>query len=166
MFSLFDEQGRPSQRLIELSIEAAEQMLELQLEEDRPGEECRLLAGLMLALAPKKTVIIGQDNSTAKRVIQKHLPAGGEVLTVESDLLDVSGAADADFILIQGPADGEFEAWAFEELGNVRFYKQPIVMLNDTRLWPMLRFCRNLRYPKLDMTSFGRWSGTLLVELV
>jgi hypothetical protein len=39
-------------------------------------------------------------------------------------------------------------------------------MFDDTRLWSMLRFWRQLPYPKMDLTSFGHWSGTGLVELV
>jgi hypothetical protein len=38
-------------------------------------------------------------------------------------------------------------------------------MFDDTRLPSMLKFWRELDYPKLDFTSFGHWSGTGLVEL-
>ena len=64
-----------------------------------------------------------------------------------------------------GPADGEFEKRVLEDLARIKFSKPPIVMMNDTRRWEMLRLVREIRHPKLDMTSFGRWTGTLLVEL-
>jgi hypothetical protein len=162
LFSLFEEPGRPTQRLIELGIEAAERTVGIDLPESRPGDELRLLAGLMQALAPKNVLIVGDDSSPARRIIERFLPQGSRVATTAGPI-DVSAAAD--FILLQGPADGEFEARVFAELSKLRFASPPIVMLNDTRLWPMLRFCRQIKHPKLDLTSFGRWSGTLLVEL-
>jgi hypothetical protein len=72
---------------------------------------------------------------------------------------------EAEFVLISGPADGKFESGVLAQLAGVPFTRSPIVMLNDTRRWEMLRFCRDISYPKVDMTSFGRWTGTLLVEL-
>ena len=40
----------------------------------------------------------------------------------------------------------------------------PIVMLDDIRLWRMLSFWQDIPRPKLDLTSFGHWSGTGLVD--
>jgi hypothetical protein len=77
----------------------------------------------------------------------------------------VSEVGEAEFILVSGVGDGKFEDGVLERLGGMKFERPPIVMFNDTRKWEMLRFCREIRYPKLDMTSFGRWTGTMLVEL-
>lgn len=35
---------------------------------------------------------------------------------------------------------------------------------DDIRLWNMLRIWREIRLPKMDMTSFGPWCGTGLCE--
>jgi hypothetical protein len=37
-------------------------------------------------------------------------------------------------------------------------------MFDDIRFWNMLRIWRNVAAPKLDITSFGHWSGTGLVD--
>jgi hypothetical protein len=37
-------------------------------------------------------------------------------------------------------------------------------MFDDIRLWNMLRTWRTINRPKLDLTSFGHWSGTGLVD--
>ena len=158
MFSLFDEPGRPTQRLIELALDAVERaMKDVEVEGSVwPGEELRLLGGLMLAMRPKVVVEIGSSNAKASEVMKKFLPEGARI---------VSEVAGAEFILVRGPGDGKFEEQVLEQLGGLKFEEPPIVMFNDTRRWEMLRFCREIRNPKLDMTSFGRWTGTLLVEL-
>jgi hypothetical protein len=158
IMSVYDEAGWASPRLIELAIAAAERaMNEVQVEGSPwPGEELRLLGGLMLAMRPKVVAEIGSSNARASEVMKSYLPEGGKL---------VSEAAGAEFILVSGPADGKFEAKVLDELGRMKFDQPPIVMFNDTRKWEMLRFVREIRYPKLDMTSFGRWTGTMLVEL-
>ena len=159
LFSLFDESGRPSQRLIELAIDAVERaMKDVQVEGSIwPGEELRLIGGLMLAMKPKQVAGIGEANDKAWEMMKKYLPEGGRI---SGELVG------AEFILVNGPGDGKFEEGVLRQLAALKFERAPIVMFNDTRKWEMLRFCREISYPKLDMTSFGRWTGTMLVELV
>src|SRR5438552_13752888 len=79
LFSLFDESGRPSQRLIELGIDAVERAMK-DVEAPNsiwPGEELGLIGGLMLALRPKVAVIIGEPNDRASEIMEKYLPEGG-----------------------------------------------------------------------------------------
>jgi hypothetical protein len=49
-------------------------------------------------------------------------------------------------------------------LRTIRFDAPPILVLDDVRLWTMLKFWRELALPKLDFTSFGHWSGTGLAD--
>jgi hypothetical protein len=70
----------------------------------------------------------------------------------------------AEFIFIDGPKDNNFEWRLLEYFKSARFEKSPILMFDDTRLWSMLKFWRELPYPKLDLTSFGHCSGTGLVQ--
>jgi hypothetical protein len=49
----------------------------------------------------------------------------------------------------------------FEAVGLQR---EPVVMFDDIRLWNMLPFWQEIDRPKLDLTSFGHWSGTGLVD--
>jgi predicted O-methyltransferase YrrM len=69
-----------------------------------------------------------------------------------------------EFLFIDGPKDNNFEWRLLEYLKTVNFRKPPILVFDDTRLWSMLKFWRELPYPKLDLTSFGHSSGTGLVQ--
>ena len=70
----------------------------------------------------------------------------------------------AEFMFIDGPKDNKFEWTLLEYLKTAKFRKAPLLMFDDTRLWSMLKFWRELPYPKLDLTSFGHSSGTGLVQ--
>jgi hypothetical protein len=72
----------------------------------------------------------------------------------------------AEFLFIDAPKDGVFEYRLMEHFGRLSFARRPIVWFDDTKLWSMLRFWRELAYPKLDLTSFGSWSGSGVVEMV
>lgn len=47
---------------------------------------------------------------------------------------------------------------------TLSFNKMPVVVLNEIRTLPMLRVWRKLSHSKLDMTSFGHWTGTGMIE--
>ena len=162
IYSLYDEQARPTQRLLDLAIDSVERAMKDV--HDRatvwPGEELCLIGGLVLAMRPKVVAQIGR-NERASELVKKYLEAG-TLKTVDRISNEI---ADAELILVNGPADGEFEKAVLDDLGRVKFAKPPIVMLNDTRRWEMLRLVRSIHYPKLDMTSFGRWTGTMLLEI-
>ena len=83
-----------------------------------------------------------------------------QVLARHRDLLE-----SADFMLIDAPKDGVFEYKLIEHFQTMRFPKCPIILWDDTRLWSMLKFWRILPWPKLDVTSFGAWSGSGLCEI-
>ena len=70
----------------------------------------------------------------------------------------------ADFIFIDGPKDGVTEPRFLEAIGSIELPRNPIVMFDDIRVLNMVDFWRRLRRPKLDLTSFGHWSGTGLVD--
>ena len=160
--SVYDEEARPTQRLVDLAIEAVERaMKNVQLRGTVwPGEELCLIGGLMLAMRPRVVVQIG-SNEKASEVVKKYLE-GGRYQHLDRVGQEIS---EADLILIDGPADGEFEKRVLDDLARLKFAKPPIVMLSDTRRWEMLRFVRSIRFPKLDMTSFASWTGTMLVEM-
>lgn len=70
----------------------------------------------------------------------------------------------ADFIFIDAAKDGVMEQKFIDNLKPLRFKNAPIVMFDDIRVWNMLAIWRRLDRPKLDLTSFGHWSGTGLVD--
>jgi predicted O-methyltransferase YrrM len=88
------------------------------------------------------------DDLQSPTVVQKHLE------TLEN----------ADFIFIDAAKDGVMEQRFIDNLKPLRFKNAPIVMFDDIRVWNMLAIWRRLDRPKLDLTSFGHWSGTGLVD--
>ena len=71
---------------------------------------------------------------------------------------------EADLIFCDGPKDGKFEQIFLDLMYQIKLPKNPIVVFDDIRLMNMLRIWRNIKLPKLDVTSFGHWSGTGLVD--
>ncbi|MFZ5443816.1 MAG: methyltransferase [Myxococcota bacterium] len=71
---------------------------------------------------------------------------------------------NADFIFVDAAKDGVMEQRFIENFRRLRFKNSPIVMFDDIRVWNMLAIWRRLDRPKLDLTSFGHWSGTGLVD--
>ncbi len=71
--------------------------------------------------------------------------------------------AQADLIFADGPKDGVFEYKLARLLDTLTFAKPPTVIFDDIRDHNMLRFWRELDKPKLDISSFGHWTGTGLV---
>jgi hypothetical protein len=72
--------------------------------------------------------------------------------------------ADCDLIFIDGPKNIIFEKTLFAFLENIRLKKDMVMLVDDIRVWNMLAIWRNIARPKLDITSFGHWSGTGLID--
>lgn len=93
--------------------------------------------------------------------------AGGRIQQRIGDLSDPEVFAqhrdvllEADLVFMDAPKDGVFEP-AFLELA-VPLWRgsRRLLVIDDIRLAPMLQLWRDLPFPKLDLTSFGHWSGT------
>jgi predicted O-methyltransferase YrrM len=106
-----------------------------------------------------KTLLTPEDFEDGTLVQYVEDLADPEVLNRRRTLLEC-----ADLIFIDGPHDGETEAAMVANLRTIRFDAPPILVLDDVRLWTMLKFWRELALPKLDFTSFGHWSGTGLAD--
>lgn len=72
--------------------------------------------------------------------------------------------AEAGLIFVDGPKDGTTETLFLGHLAAVAFRRAPIVVFDDIRLMSMLAIWRGIARPKMDLTSFGHWSGTGLVD--
>jgi predicted O-methyltransferase YrrM len=71
---------------------------------------------------------------------------------------------EADLLFVDGPKDGSWEA-AFCELVLPKLTDRArLVVFDDIRLLEMVQLWRDLPFPKLDLTSFGHWSGTGLLQ--
>jgi hypothetical protein len=73
---------------------------------------------------------------------------------------------EADFIMCDGPKDGIFERTFLSKLSTLQFPSKPRWLLLDDIKWiteqPLWRLISS---PKVDLTSFGHFSGTGLVDI-
>ncbi len=97
------------------------------------------------------------DGTLAQRLADLSLPS---VFARYAGML-----AQAEMIFIDGPKDGTTEPRLLDNLRTIPFRPGvPLVVLDDIRLWNMLGIWRDTPYSKLDLTSFGHYAGTGLVE--
>ncbi|HYE19465.1 MAG TPA: hypothetical protein VEA69_13525 [Tepidisphaeraceae bacterium] len=71
----------------------------------------------------------------------------------------------AEFFFVDGPKNIEYETALMAQLATIKYTTPPIMLWDDTRLAGMVKYWRELKHPTLDLTSFGHWSGTGLLEL-
>lgn len=71
---------------------------------------------------------------------------------------------EADIVFMDALKDGKQEYQFLENFSRLQFKKKCLFIFDDIRLWNMLDIWYNMDKPKLDLTSFGHWSGTGLVE--
>jgi predicted O-methyltransferase YrrM len=72
--------------------------------------------------------------------------------------------AEAELVFVDGPKDGSTEAAFLDLLATIPFRRNPIIIFDDIRLMNMVFVWRSIQRPKMDLTSFGHWSGTGLVD--
>jgi predicted O-methyltransferase YrrM len=70
----------------------------------------------------------------------------------------------ADIIFMDALKDGVQEYQFLKNFATIQFTQKCLFIFDDIRLWNMLDIWYHMDKPKLDMTSFGHWSGTGLVE--
>lgn len=72
----------------------------------------------------------------------------------------------ADFIMCDGPKDNRFEPIFLRQLSQVSMpCKRRWLLLDDIRFMDMIGLWRAIQSPKIDLTSFGHFSGTGLVDI-
>lgn len=96
---------------------------------------------------------------------------GGRVRQVLHDISAPGGIAphralfeSADLIFVDGPKDGRTEAAILQNLATLALSPEVVVMFDDIRVVNMVDVWRRIARPKMDLTSFGHWSGTGLVD--
>lgn len=70
----------------------------------------------------------------------------------------------AELIFVDAAKDGAMEERLLRLWQGVAFQRKPVFVFDDIRLWNMLKVWRQMAWPKLDLTSFGHWTGTGLAE--
>lgn len=69
---------------------------------------------------------------------------------------------EADIFFIDGPKNGVFEQLFLKLFFQFR-KKTCILVFDDIRLLHMIELWRSLNFKKIDLTSFGHWTGTGIV---
>jgi predicted O-methyltransferase YrrM len=72
--------------------------------------------------------------------------------------------AEADVFFVDAAKDGVLERRILENLETIGLKPGALVIFDDIRLWNMLSIWRDIRHPKLDLTSFGHWTGTGFID--
>lgn len=82
----------------------------------------------------------------------------------EQSQAQIATLQEADFIFVDAAKDGEMEQAFCDLFDSIQFTNSPIIFFDDIRFANMVTIWRGIRHPKLDLTSFGHWSGTGVVE--
>ena len=106
--------------------------------------------------------VLRKDDFADGRLVQ-HLDdlSTAEGLRAHRELL-----SEADLIFVDAAKDGRQERRFLANFDEVDFRRPPVIVFDDVRLWNMLVIWREIERPKLDLTSFGHWTGTGLVDWV
>lgn len=70
----------------------------------------------------------------------------------------------ADLIFVDGPKDGRTEADILANLATLNLSRDVVIVFDDIRVVNMIDIWRRIGQPKMDLTSFGHWSGTGLID--
>lgn len=155
-----------------------------------PGEHYRLLKALAKNLNPKKIVEVGTYTGMGTLALNQGCPTA-ELFTFDIipwnqfdthlDPIDATQLVDdlsdpevfkehfdiinnADLMFVDAPKDGKFE-YAFAELLTQLTPKEKrVIVFDDIRFNNMMLLWRGVKSPKLDISSFGHWSGTGMVD--
>lgn len=179
---------------LELSIFAGRGSVECRWFEIWPGEHYRLLAALVRILSPKIVVEIGTFTGMGALALAQEIGAGhvhsfdlvpwqsiastwlqaDDFRNITQHLADLGEPAvfrryadllsAADLIFVDGPKDRRFEPAFITQLGQLTTKSNLVVVFDDVRQLAMLKPWWEMKRPKLDLTSFGHWSGTGLVD--
>ena len=97
---------------------------------------------------------------------------GGRISQVVGDLSDdtvfeqnIAVLNSADVIFMDAPKDDLFEYKMAEKFSMLRKKTFKLLIVDDIQFVNMIDFWRSISSPKLDVSSFGHWSGTGIVDI-
>lgn len=82
--------------------------------------------------------------------------------TIASQFQDLLRAAD--LIFVDAAKDGAMEVQLLRNFTKLGLKEGAWLLFDDIRMLTMISIWREISMPKLDLTSFGHWSGTGLVQ--
>jgi predicted O-methyltransferase YrrM len=72
--------------------------------------------------------------------------------------------SSCDLLFVDGPKNYVFEQTLLQFLSKIKLPDNALVVFDDIRQWSMLRIWRDIPRPKIDVTSFGHWTGTGIID--
>lgn len=72
---------------------------------------------------------------------------------------------EADLIFMDAAKDGVMERTFLKHFYGCKFRNRPLLVIDDIRLWNMLDIWAGIELPKIDLSGFGHYTGTGLVDL-
>ena len=106
--------------------------------------------------------VLQPDDFTSGRLTQ-HLKDLSDTKTFEEHK---SYLDEAEFIMLDGPKDDRFERVFLEHLASISMTTKPRwLLIDDIRFDNMYALWRRIQSPKIDLSSFGHFSGTGLVNI-
>ena len=124
-------------------------------------DTCHLVTFDIMAWKDFGSSWLNDDDFNSGRIIQQICDLGDESKFAEF----AAEFAMADFIFIDGPKNITFENNLLKYISEQNSKQSRFVMFDDIKGPLMDRFWREIRHPKFDITSFGHWSGTGIIEL-
>ena len=109
----------------------------------------------------KETILTDKDFEDGRLVHHQADLSDDEVFKQYAPLLQ-----KANLIFIDATHDGHLEKRLLDLFSTIKFKYKPLFIFDDIRVFTMLKMWREVRLPKLDLTSFGHWSGTGIVEAI
>ena len=74
--------------------------------------------------------------------------------------------ANSDMILLDADKSGTFEDSLLTKMSTIPFEsKFRLLFIDDIRYFSMYKVWKKIKNPKIDLTSFGHWSGSGLVDI-
>lgn len=207
-----DDDARPNERLLDLSLRAIQDARETSLGDlparnkhlpdavyydVYPGEHYRLLQVFARDLARRNIVEVGTFTGMSSACMLRGMPGSCRLTTfdlvswrqlrshleeesfasgrISQILKDLSNPAvfdeylnlfnQSELIFCDAPKDGVFEPRFLANLTRMKPTSACLLVLDDIRLLNMIDVWRAIQSPKLDLTSFGHWAGTGLVDI-
>lgn len=106
------------------------------------------------------STLFSHDDLTDQKLVQHVADLGcAETMKKHASLFE-----NAELIFIDAAHNGELEERIFANLKKIHYQHKVFILMDDIRVWSMLKMWRVISLPKIDLTSFGHWSGTGLVE--
>ena len=74
--------------------------------------------------------------------------------------------SNSDLILLDADKSGSFEDSLLTKISSISFEsKYRLLFIDDIRYFSMYKIWKKIQNPKIDLTSFGHWSGSGLVNI-